>query len=145
MSLSASISFKSERFDYQSELPEDINAGNRFYGRDLAEFLLQQLRDNNILSDYLDEDWGWLVFSQKNQSPIFEIAVYNLAEHQDSEKRGIPEWGLWIRVYESRKLFGIFSKQHEVAVPPEFLGAVEGAVRAAGAIPALWKGGPGDA
>jgi len=27
--------FKSDRFDYKSDLPEEYNAGNRFYGRDL--------------------------------------------------------------------------------------------------------------
>lgn len=43
MSLSTSLSFKTERFDYKSELPENINAGNRFYGKDVAEFIVQQL------------------------------------------------------------------------------------------------------
>ncbi|SDO18895.1 hypothetical protein SAMN05216303_101762 [Rhodoferax sp. OV413] len=145
MSLSTSISFKTERFDYKSELPEDINAGNRFYGRDVAEFIVEQLNSNGLKTDYLDEDWGWLVFSSKDQTPIFQVAVYNLAEYKGATERGIPEWGLWIRAYESRKLIGILPKKREVSVPPEVLRAIESSVRAAGAVPMHWEGGPNDA
>jgi len=145
MSLSASISFSSEQFDYKSELPEDINAGNRFYGKDVAEFIVEQLKSSKLQADYLDEDWGWLIFSLKGQTPIFEVAVYNLAEHKGAVERGIPEWGLWIRAYESRKLFGLLPKRREIQVPPGLLSAVESAVRAARAVPVQWDGGPGDA
>lgn len=145
MSLSASISFKTERFDYKSELPEDINAGNRFYGKDVAEFIVEKLNAGGMLADFLDEDWGWLIFSQKGQSQIFQIAVYNLAEHKGATAPGIPEWGLWIRAYESRKLLGLLPKRHEVQVSLELLNAIESAVRAAGATPEQWDDGPGDA
>ena len=91
MSLSTSISFKTERFDYRSELPGDINAGNRFYGKDVAEFIVEQLKSNGLNAAYLDEDWGWLVFSLKGQTPIFQIAVHNLAEYNGATERGIPE------------------------------------------------------
>lgn len=145
MTLSASISFKSERFDYKSELPEDINAGNRFYGKDVAEYIVEKLSAGNLRADFLDEDWGWLIFSQKDQTPIFEVAVYNLAEHKGATARGLPEWGLWIRAYETRKLLGLLPKRHEVRVPPELLNAIESAVRAAGAVPEPWDDGPSDA
>jgi hypothetical protein len=145
MPLSASIAFESERFDYRSELPEEINAGNRFYGKDVAEFMVEQLRSKTLGADYLDEDWGWLVFSLKGQTPVFEIAVYNLAEHKGVSARGIPEWGLWVRAYEIRKLLGLLPRRHEIQVPPALFSAVESAVRAAGAVPVPWDGGPGDA
>jgi hypothetical protein len=141
---SAAIAFESERFDYRSELPEDINAGNRFYGKDVAEFIVEQLKLKNFGADYLDEDWGWLVFSQKGRTPVFEIAVYNLAEHRGVTARGVPEWGLWVRAYETRKLLGLIPKRHEIQVPPVLLSTVESAVRAAGAVPVPWDGGPGD-
>jgi hypothetical protein len=145
MTLSASISFKSERFDYKSELREDINAGNRFYGKDVAEFIVEKLNLVNLRADFLDEDWGWLIFSQKGQAPIFEVAVYNLAEHEGANARGIPEWGLSIRAYESRKLLGLLPKRHEILVPPDLLNAIESAVRAAGAVPEQWDDGHSDA
>jgi hypothetical protein len=33
------LRFASERLDYRSGLPEAYNAGDRFYGRDVAEWL----------------------------------------------------------------------------------------------------------
>jgi hypothetical protein len=137
--------FKSEQFDYTSTLPEEYNAGNRFYGRDVAEHLVGQLNEQRLLSDYLDEDWGWLVFSQRGSSPEFEIAIYNLAEHGEGSRPGVGEWGLWIRSYERRKLLGLLPRKTAVTVPAVLLSAVEAAVRAAGAEPAPWRDGPSDA
>lgn len=117
MPQSASIKFKTERFDYQSQLPEHYNAGNRFYGKDVAEFLAENLTQQGLRADVLDEDWGWLVFSVKNNSPEFEVAVYNLAEHGEGDRPGEPEWGLWARAYERRKILGLLPKRSLVAVP----------------------------
>jgi hypothetical protein len=55
------IEFTSDRFDHTSELPEDYNAGNRFYGRDLAAFLCDRLNEKVFDLVFGDEDWGWLV------------------------------------------------------------------------------------
>lgn len=137
--------FKSERFDYKSELPEEYNAGNRFYGRDVAEFLVGKLAEQGFGSDFLDEDWGWLVFSQRGATPEFEVAVYNLAEHGEGCRPGVGEWGLWIRAYERSKLFGVLPKRAAIRVPALVLSAVETAVRGAGAKPAPWQDGPDDA
>jgi hypothetical protein len=145
MPLSSSISFKTELFDYKSELPEDINAGNRFYGKDVAEFLVGQLKSRGLQADYIDEDWGWLVFSLKGQVPIFEVAVYNLAEHAGATERGIPEWGLWIRAYETRKLLGLLPKKQQIRVPTLIVDAIESSLRSAGLVPQTWEDGPGDA
>lgn len=145
MPQSASIRFKTDRFDYQSQLPEDYNAGNRFYGKDVAEFLADSLTEQGLRSDYVDEDWGWLVFSEKNVLPDFEVAIYNLAEHGEGDRPGVPEWGLWIRAYERKKLLGLLPKRALVAVPPMVLLAIQTAVRAAGSEPTHWEDGPGDA
>ena len=37
--LARSFSFTSDRFDHSSELLGEYNAGNRFYGRDVAELV----------------------------------------------------------------------------------------------------------
>jgi hypothetical protein len=34
---------ESDRFDHTSELPQDMNAGNRFYGRDVASLIADGL------------------------------------------------------------------------------------------------------
>ena len=145
MPQSASIKFKTERFDYQSQLPEEYNAGNRFYGKDVAEFLAGSLTKQGLSADVQDEDWGWLVFSEKHTSPEFEVAVYNLAEHGEGDRPGVPEWGLWVRAYERKKLFGLLPRRSLIEVPPTVLSAIQAAVRAAGAEPTHWEDGPGDA
>ena len=33
------FAFTSDRFDHSSDLPPEANAGNRFYGRDVASFI----------------------------------------------------------------------------------------------------------
>lgn len=137
--------FKSERFDYSSDLPADHNAGNRFYGKDVAEFLAGELSRQGFDADCMDEDWGWLVFSAKGVLPEFEVAVYNLAEHGEGGRPGVGEWGLWIRSHERKKLLGLLPRRVEVEVPARLLAAVRTAVRAAGAEPEPWTQGPSDA
>jgi hypothetical protein len=145
MPQSAFIRFKTELFDYQSQLPEEYNAGNRFYGRDVAEFLAQKLTEQDHSSDFLDEDWGWLIFGKQHASPEFEIGVYNLSEHGEGGKAGAPDWGLWVRAYERRKVLGLLTRRSQVPVPHKLLTAVQAAVRATGAEPSRWEDGPGDA
>jgi len=145
MTLSAKICFKSEKFDYQSELPDEYNAGNRFYGKDLAEFLATRLTELGFAADYLDEDWGWLVSSVKGTSPEFEVAVYNLAEHGEGGKPGVGEWGLWIHSYERTKLLGLLPRRTKVQVPAQVLEAARAAVESIGAQAQPWRKGPGDA
>ena len=142
MALSASICFSSERFDYASELPEEFNAGNRFYGKDVADSLASHLTAQGHSCDYLDEDWGWLVLSIKESTSEFEVAIYNLAEHGEGGRPGIGEWGLWLRAYERKKVFGFIPKRSEIQVPAPLLAALESAVRAVGAEPRAWKEGP---
>jgi len=142
MHLSLSVQFTSERFDYQSELPDGYNAGNRFYGKDVAEFLVSALENKNLRTDFLDEDWGWLVFSVKGSVPEFEVAIYNLSEHSEGGRPGTNQWGLWVRAYERRKFLGVLPKKTEVTVPSLVSDAVEQAVCTAGATTKPWADGP---
>ncbi len=139
---SHAIQFKSERFDYRSELPYEINAGNRFYGKDLAEFIAAEFTRRGLPADFLDEDWGWLVFSQKGSAPEFEVAIYNLSEHSEGGRPGTNEWGLWARAYVRSKLLGLVPRRTEVAVPDRVSEALSQAVRAAGSEPEPWADGP---
>ena len=144
MALSLSLRFNSERFDYSSDLPPDYNAGNRFYGKDVAEYLSEQLANRGFPAHYLDEDWGWLVESTRESSLVFEVAIYNLAEHGEGGRPGVNEWGLWVRSYEQKKLLGLISKNTEIQVPSDLEGAVKSAVQALDAMPVLWQDGPGN-
>jgi hypothetical protein len=142
MPLSRAVQFTSERFDYKSELPADWNAGNRFYGRDVAEFLVSALATKKLCAEFLDEDWGWLVFSARGSAPEFEVAIYNLSEHSEGGRPGTNQWGLWMRAYERRKILGLLPKRVEVAVPALVHNAIEQALSATGATPEPWADAP---
>jgi hypothetical protein len=136
--MSHALTFESERFDYRSELPAEYNAGNRFYGKDLAAYLAEGLSERGFASDFLDEDWGWLVFATRDAREDHEVAVYNLSEHREGGRPGVSRWGLWIRQHERRKALLFFSRRTEVEVSPALLEAVRGCVQASGATPADW-------
>lgn len=140
--MSLSLRFHSDRFDFTSDLPEEYNAGNRFYGRDVAEFLTKELTARGFSADFTDEDEGWLAFSVRGSGHDFEVAVYNLAEHGEGGRPGVNEWGLWIRAYEKVKALGFLSRRKEVAVPRDLEAAFRGALKSIGAAPAPWEDGP---
>ncbi len=125
MPLGLSLRFQSDRFDHRSELPEDFNAGNRFYGKDVAEFVAKGLAARGHEASVNDEDWGWLVSGRQPDGHSFEVAIYNLSEHREGGKPGTNEWGLWVAAYERRKFLGILPRNVAVSVPP----ALEAAVR----------------
>jgi hypothetical protein len=139
---SQTFQFTSESFDYQSDLPSDCNAGNRFYGKDVAEFLVAALTTKGLRADLVDEDWGWLVYSLRESAPEFEVAIYNLSAHSEGGRPGTNHWGLWVRAYERRKLLGLLTKRAEIAVPPLVSKAIEQALSAVGVTLEPWVDGP---
>ena len=85
------INFKIDKFKLTGELPEGINAGNQFYGEDLSKWLCSNLKKWDL--DYLDEDWGWYVFtrSNTNSKTSNEICVYAYPD-----KKQIDDYGNWM-------------------------------------------------
>jgi hypothetical protein len=65
--------FTSDRFDHTSELPPDASAGNRFYGRDVAEFIAAGLGERGLDSSFIDEDWGWQAHARRADESVLEI------------------------------------------------------------------------
>lgn len=109
--------FESARFDHTSDLPPDANAGNRFYGRDVAAFIAEGLSRHDYESDYLDEDWGWFVRARSAGGTRLEVAVYH---DIDADAATPDQWELsveerrWWRKHEPgtescRALESIFS------------------------------------
>ncbi len=126
MSLRYAIKFKSEQFDFQSELPEEYNAGNRFYGKDLAEYLTNSFLASGLVADFLDEDWGWLVLGLIGEDLHFDVAIYNLLD--DSEQPS-NEWGLWVHAYGKGKILGFIPKRVEIAVPQFVVDVINMAIK----------------
>jgi hypothetical protein len=134
-----SIRFRTERFDYQSDLPEDANAGNRFYGRDVAEFLATGLTDASLKMEFIDEDWGWLVFGKTTDNKSLEVAIYNLSEDDVPGQSGTNEWGLWLRSFEKQKWLGILSKSREVEFPAEIAAKLSRLLQSADIVASEWQ------
>lgn len=140
--LDKAIVFTSSRFDSTSELPEDYNAGNRFYGRDLAAWLCERLAAAGVEADFLDEDWGWLVLGQAAPATRFEIGVYDFTGDSEDGAPDAPEWGLRLRAFRRETWFWRFQKTVRIPVPPAVEAIVMDAIDAVGASPRPWVGGP---
>jgi hypothetical protein len=143
MGLSLSLRFRSDRFDFTSDLPEGYNAGNRFYGKDVAVYLSRELSTRGYPADFMDEDWGWLVFSQRGSENNFQVAIYNLAEHGEGGRPGVNEWGLWVQAFERRKVLGFLPRNAAVPVPRGLGEAIRASVQGLGTTPMPWTDGPG--
>ncbi|CAN5160318.1 hypothetical protein BH11PLA2_BH11PLA2_43210 [soil metagenome] len=87
------LEFTTDRFKLTGPLPDDNNAGNQFYGEDLAKWLCETLPAWKL--DHMDEDWGWLVFTTKDYMPADQrhsICVYAYP----AENQGASDHGHWM-------------------------------------------------
>jgi hypothetical protein len=119
--------FTSDSFDHTSELPQEYNAGNRFYGRDVAEFIATGLGASGFETSFFDEDWGWMARAWRPEGPRLEIAVYH-----DLEEESERTWQLTVRSLETDRRLGVIPRFREVEADPQAIGALEGVFREAG-------------
>jgi hypothetical protein len=131
------FTFVSDRFDQSSELPEDYNAGNRFYGRDVAVFLSDGLRARGYTADFIDEDWGWLVGAHKTEDGRLQIALYAGIDGEP----GTGEWALMVRRLERRRRLGFIPVPTEAQVDEQAVAEIVDVFREAGI--ELRRGDPG--
>ena len=141
--LDKAIVFTSSKFDCSSALPEEGNAGNQLYGRDLAAWLCERLNATGLGADFRDEDWGWMIEGRAAPATSFEIGVYDFTGDSVDGTPGTPEWGLWLRASRREPWFWRFQKTVTVPVPPAVEAVVMDAIDAIGASPRPWVGGPG--
>lgn len=134
-----SIRFKTERFEYRADPPEDSNAGNRIHGGDLAEFLAKGLTTASLEMKFLDEDWGWMVFGQTDDNIFLEIAIYNIAEDGSPGQNGRNEWGLWLRAFKKERWLVVFRKSREVEPPERFSTQLRMLLESSGIEPVEWQ------
>jgi len=103
----------SDRFDHTSDLPAEANAGNRFYGRDVAEFLTAGLSERGLDASFLDEDWGWQVHAQRADSVVLEISIYHNPEEDPAKE---DDWMLMLRALRPGVLLGVIPRVRETEV-----------------------------
>ena len=131
--------FTSDRFDHSSELPADWNAGNRFYGRDVAEFVSNGLEARGFDSGFFDEDWGWMVTARRSDDRIVEVAVYH---NPEEDPNTVDDWALMVRVVERGRMLGFLPRRQERPVDAETVASIEAIFAEAGI--ALRDGRPGE-
>lgn len=123
------LRFTSDRFDHTSELPEAANAGNRFYGRDVAELVSTGLGERGFDASFLDEDWGWQAHAARSDGTVLEISVY----HNPEEDPGtLDDWALMLRSLRKERAFGLVSRFRETEVDTDASSALEDVFREGG-------------
>jgi hypothetical protein len=118
------FSFTSDRFDHTSELPPDANAGNRFYGRDVAEFITDGLAERGLDVSFIDEDWGWQAHATRLRpdETVLEISIY----HNPGEAPGAEDdWALMVRSLRKERLLGIIPRFQETQVDSEAIATID--------------------
>jgi hypothetical protein len=119
---------ESDRFDHASELPPDANAGNGFYGRDVATFIAEGLAARRYTSGFLDEDWGWFVRARSRSGTKLEISIYHNIDEDpaatDSWTLNVEERARWGRRREpgepSRHALEAVFRDEGIEIRPAF-------------------------
>ena len=114
--------FTSDRFDHASELPPDANAGNRFYGRDVAEFISAGLAGRGFETSSIDEDWGWQAHAARPDGAVLEISVYH---NPDEAPGGENDWALMVRSLAKERFLGLVPRFREQEVDSDAVGALD--------------------
>lgn len=135
--------FRTSDFRFSGSLSPEANAGNQFYGEDVAQFIAAGLTGAGLQAAAIDEDWGWMVSGRLDETSTFEVAVYNLNDHGEGGRPGAPEWGLWIRLHQAVKRFGFLPGSKEVPATPALLQTLDGMFAERGISLEPWDDGPG--
>ena len=123
------FTFASDRFDHTSELRPDANAGNRFYGRDVAEFITAGLAERGLEASFIDEDWGWQAHAKRPDETVLEISIYhNPDEKPDAEN----DWTLMVRSLRKERFLGIIPRFQETEVDSEAIATLDEVFNQAG-------------
>jgi hypothetical protein len=122
------FAFTSDRFDHLSELPPEANAGNRFYGRDVASFISAGLAERGFDASFFDEDWGWQAHARRPSGLVLEISIYH---SPDQNRATEDDWALMLRSLHKERRLGI-ARLRETEVDAEAVSTLEDLFRAAG-------------
>jgi hypothetical protein len=116
------FAFTSDRFDHSSELPADANAGNRFYGRDVAEFISDGLAQRGLETSFIDEDWGWQAHGGRPHGSVLEISIYHDPDQGPATE---DDWALMVRSLRKERVLGIVSRFREIDVDEDAIVSLE--------------------
>jgi hypothetical protein len=122
------FAFTSDRFDHSSDLPLEANAGNRFYGRDVASFVTEGLAKRGLDASFFDEDWGWQAHAKRLDGSILEISIYH---NPDEDPATEDAWALMLRSLHKERKLGI-ARLRETEIDADVVSTLEDVFRQAG-------------
>ena len=105
--LDYTIEFINKNFDVESNLSEEFNAGNKFYGQDVAQYLEKELCEHVQEVQIIDEDWGWQVYGHIDSKTKFDINIYAWGLLEDAAGDDFYLWRLLLQTKEKYRVFGI--------------------------------------
>ena len=123
------FTFTADQFDHASQLPAKYNAGNRFYGRDVAEFVSAGLNARGMKSSVFDEDFGWMLHAPLPDDGVFEVAVYHNPEGDPATE---ADWALLVRAVTKEKWLGVVPRVKDRELDPTAVATLEQVFRDAG-------------
>jgi hypothetical protein len=123
------FAFTSGRFDHTSELPHEANAGNRFYGRDVAELIEAGLAERGLDASFFDEDWGWQVHGKRPDDSVLEISIHH---NPDEEPGREHDWALMMRSLRKGRMLGVVPRFQETEIDADAVATLEDVFRQAG-------------
>jgi hypothetical protein len=116
------FAFSSDRFDHSSALPPDANAGNRFYGRDVAEFISTGLEERGLDASFFDEDWGWQAHGKRPDGSVLEISIYH---NPDEDPAAEDSWALMLRSLRKERFLVILQRFRETEIDQAAISTLE--------------------
>ena len=122
------LAFTSDRFDHSSDLPPEANAGNRFYGRDVATFIAAGLSERGLAASFFDEDWGWQAHAKRADGSVLEISIHH---NPDENPVAEDDWALMLRSLHKERKLGI-TRFRETEVDVDAVSTLEDVFRDAG-------------
>lgn len=123
------VSFTTNRFDHASKFPGRDKAGNRFYGRDVAEFVSAGMNAKGMESSVFEEDFGWMVHAPLPDDGVFEVAIYHNPEVGPAKG---SQWALLVGSVSKEKWLGVVPRVKERELDPRALATLEKVFREAG-------------
>lgn len=123
------FTFTTDRFDRSTDRQTRPNAGDRFYGRDVAEFVSAGLNARGLESSVFEEDFGWMVHAPLPDDGVFEVAVYHDPEGEPATE---TDWALQVRAVSTEKWLRVVPRVKERELDPDAVAALEDVFRRAG-------------
>ena len=123
------FAFTTDRFDHSARLSGRYGGGNRFYGRDVAEFVSAGLNARGMESSVFEEDFGWMVHAPLPDDGVFEVAVYHNPEAGAGTE---SDWALLVRAVSKEKWLGFLPRVRERELDPKVVERLEDVFRQSG-------------